>query len=285
MSDASFSVYPQQVSEAGDANLGGSGDSDDSLGVVVLPSLKGAIESKGPDFHYQPKVDLATRICSSVEALARWQGSSTKLLETQEIVLWTERTGFVGNLTTLALKRAVQALSLWRGRASRLTISVNVSACDLRNPALAHQVSDFLATYDIEPSRLELELTETAIIDNLEEASRILGTLRDHGVKIALDDFGTGHAGLSYLSRLPFDCIKIGRLFIRDLPQSVRDQKIVRYTIGLAHSLGLEVVAEGVECVETLEILKDLGCDTAQGYAIAPPLPEQDLLLWIERNI
>jgi EAL domain-containing protein (putative c-di-GMP-specific phosphodiesterase class I) len=189
-----------------------------------------------------------------------------------------ERAGVSRELTHRILNAAVRACASWRARGWDLAVAVNLSVNDLRTPELGDRVREVLGAWDFPARRLELEITESAMMADPGDAHRVLSELRALGIRIAVDDYGTGYSSLSYLKELPVDVLKIDKSFITDLAKDPHNQAIVRSTVDLGHSLGLEVVAEGVENEEELALLTRWHCERAQGFHLGPPLPAEAFL-------
>jgi len=179
-----------------------------------------------------------------------------------------EHTGLIKSLTAWVLNQALQQWREWQDHGLNLCVAVNLSARNLHDSQLAATITEMLETYDMPPDRLTLELTESAVMADAVHAIDVLSRLSETGVKIAVDDFGTGHSSLAYLKQLPLDVVKIDRSFVTDLATSDDDSFIVRSVVDLAHSLRLEVVAEGVEDKQSLRLLDMMGCDLAQGFYV-----------------
>ena len=229
----------------------------------------------------QPKVTLATGQVVGAEALVRWQHPERGVLSPIGFVPFAEQTGFVRLLTRWMIDevaRTAQALSQ-QGLAMKL--AVNLSTRDLLDPELPPRLADAIARHQLAPDSLVLEITESAIMDDPERALHTLQRLRTMGVRLSIDDFGTGYSSLSYLKSLPVQELKMDRSFVMSMAADEHDAKIVQSTVELAHSLGLSVVAEGVENLATWELLQVLGCDEAQGHLIAKPMPARQFAAWV----
>ncbi|SCX76988.1 putative bifunctional diguanylate cyclase/phosphodiesterase [Thiohalorhabdus denitrificans] len=226
--------------------------------------------------HFQPQMDLASGRTASAEALLRWGPAGTHPLPPQDVFGMAERAGVLHALTRRVLNASVRECARWHLRGYDLGIAVNLSADDLQETGMVEEIRNFLTAWDLPAHRLELEITENAMVADAERAKRILGDLRALGVRIAVDDYGTGYSALGYLKELPVDTLKIDKSFVMRLHQDPEDQAIVRSTIDLGHSLGLQVVAEGVEDGEALHLLRQWGCDRAQGFHLGAPLPSGD---------
>ncbi|MHC5349940.1 putative bifunctional diguanylate cyclase/phosphodiesterase [Metapseudomonas furukawaii] len=221
---------------------------------------------------YQPILDLRNGQVVKLEALVRWQHPQLGLLPPDRFIGVAEANGFIAELDAWVLRRACQDLAILAGEGfPDLRVAVNCSALNLCRDDLVDEVKHTLQAHDIHPRRLELEVTENALMSNVNQALYLLECMRSLGLCISIDDFGTGYSSLAYLKRLPLDTLKIDRSFIMDLPGSHADMEIVQAIIGMAHTLHLQVVAEGVESREQLDFLKSHGCDFIQGYLISRP--------------
>jgi EAL domain-containing protein (putative c-di-GMP-specific phosphodiesterase class I) len=192
-----------------------------------------------------------------------------------------EETGLILPMTRWVLDRALRTVAEWMREGLDLRIAVNLSAHSLRDSALPRVVERLLAKHGVAADRLTLEITETALMENMDITRHILAKVHALGVMISVDDFGTGYSSLSYLAQLPVDEIKIDRSFVMKMQAEKKDAEIVRWISGLGHVLGLRVVAEGVETESALATIVELGCDVAQGYYFTRPLPADDLVSWL----
>lgn len=233
--------------------------------------LRRAIELEQFEVHYQPKLSTATGLVTGAEALLRWMHPERGLIGPAEFVEVAESIGLIGRIGEWVLRRACEDLAALGG--SALTVAVNISPFQLREPGIAESVGLILEESGLQPARLELEVTETSVMHNAAVAISELETLRGMGVKISLDDFGTGYSSLNALKDLPVDALKIDRRFISDAPVNPRDAACVKTIIDLAENLGLGVVAEGVEFEEQLELLRELKCKEWQGFLFSRPVP------------
>jgi EAL domain-containing protein (putative c-di-GMP-specific phosphodiesterase class I) len=226
--------------------------------------------------HYQPKVSIKTGKIVGWEALVRWEHPEGHLLLPAEFVPLAEETGMIIPLGRWVLREACRQAKEWQTRFSRdstLAIGVNVSARQFQHPTLIEEVSDALEETRLDPSSLVLEITESMAMEDASFSVSVLRELKDLGLKIAIDDFGTGYSSLSYLKRFPVDVIKIDRSIVEGLERDSADAAIVSAVITMAHALGLEAVAEGVETSEEFAKLRTLGCDIGQGYYWWKPRP------------
>jgi EAL domain-containing protein (putative c-di-GMP-specific phosphodiesterase class I) len=231
--------------------------------------------------HYQPKMDLRTGRVTSVEALVRWEHPQRGMIPPNQFIGIAEETGLIAPLTLWVLEAALRQCYTWARDGHALSVAVNLSARNLHDPELPELVARRLDAAGVAPGALVIEITESTLMADPERALGIVRRLHEMGVRIAIDDFGTGYSSLSYLTRLPVSELKIDQSFVRPMAQSANETKIVRSTIGLAHDLGLTVVAEGIEDHPTWDLLAHLGCDVAQGYYISRPRPAADLTRWL----
>jgi len=228
--------------------------------------------------HFQPKIDIASGRLVGVEALVRWLHPTRGLVLPGDFIPLAEERGLIVAIGRWVIQAACRQLRDWRLAGLKAPrVAVNLSARQFASDNLVEDLLDALALYGVAPSALEVELTESVLMADPERANEVLQQLHAIGVRIAIDDFGTGYSSLSYLKRFPAQTVKIDRSFIRGLPSDRDDTAITQAVIAMAHSLGLGVVAEGVETPEQLELLRRLGCDEAQGYLLGRPMPASDL--------
>ncbi|MBC8057446.1 MAG: EAL domain-containing protein [Rhizobiales bacterium] len=237
--------------------------------------LRNAIDAQQFVLHYQPRVDMATGRVAGMEALVRWQHPQRGLLAPGHFIDIAEETGLIVPMGAWVLRQAGMALKrLQVAGAVGLTMSVNVSARQFKNPKLVDEVAEMLVLAGCGPHQIELELTESAVMDQPDQAEATMRRLKTLGVRLAMDDFGTGYSSLGALKRFPVDCVKIDRSFVNDIPGDAGDAALTRAIIAMGHSLGLHVVAEGVERRDQLDFLRREGCDEYQGYFFAKPMAE-----------
>jgi diguanylate cyclase len=236
--------------------------------------LRRALEQREFVLHFQPKVDVRSGRIDSAEALLRWRHPTRGLIAPMEFVPLAEETGIIVPIGEWVIREACRQAYAWQAAGLRpLRVAVNLSAKQFRQKNLVDVVRAALTTARLEPHYLEIELTESSVMQDAEQSIEILRDMSKLGVCISVDDFGTGYSSLSYLRRLPLDKLKIDRAFIRELATSRDDAEIVRAIVSLAHSLHLKVIAEGVETPDQLEFLRGLGCDQYQGYHYSAPVP------------
>ena len=237
-------------------------------------ALRGALERREFDLHYQPKASLATGAITGFEALLRWTQSDRRLASPARFVPILEDTGLIMPVGDWVLSTACAQIKAWKrnGLGSR-SVAVNLSARQFQRPGLDATIARLIEETEIDPRQLELELTETLLMRDAEQAIRVLRTLKSYGVRISVDDFGTGYSSLAYLKRFPLDALKIDRAFVHDVNNDPDDAAITIAIINLAHSLKLKVIAEGVETQAQLDFLREHGCDEIQGYLFARPVP------------
>jgi diguanylate cyclase (GGDEF)-like protein len=256
-------------------------DTRSSASLSLLSELRQAIERDELRLYVQPKVDLKTGRVLGGEALVRWQHPQRGLVQPMQFIPFAEQTGFIHQITTWMLTAGVQALQDWQEAGQVMKLSINLSTRDLLDAELADRVRDLLDGHRVSAARLCLEITESAIMDDPARALQTLQKLHALGVHLSIDDFGTGYSSLAYLKRLPVDELKIDRSFVTNMARDLDDARIVQSTIGLAHNLGLTVVAEGVETDKAWALLARLGCDEGQGYGIGRPMPADEFLGWL----
>jgi len=246
--------------------------------LTLEAELRHAIEHDELRLHYQPQVDLRSGKIIGVEALVRWQHPTRGLIAPGEFIPLAEESGLVGGLGEWVLKNACQQIRAWTdaGIAPQQT-AVNVSAVQLSRGQLIVSVKAALQAARIDPEQLELEITESFVMLDREQSFKSLAELRALGVRLSIDDFGTGYSSLAYLQQLQVHKLKIDMSFVRGIVTNTSNALIVKAVIALGHSLGLEVIAEGVEEIAQASYLHMLDCDVMQGYLISHPLPAEEI--------
>jgi diguanylate cyclase (GGDEF)-like protein/PAS domain S-box-containing protein len=247
--------------------------------LTMETQLRGALARQEFVLHYQPKASLITGGITGFEALLRWQRPGLGLVPPLQFISVLEDTGLIVSVGEWVVRTVCEQIKNWQEQGATLyPISINLSARQFQQQDLEKFIGETLAATRIDPHLLELELTESVLMKEAEMAASTLENLKAFGVQISMDDFGTGYSSLAYLKRFPLDVLKIDRAFIRDVPADADDATITVAMINLAHSLGLKVVAEGVETRAQLEFLKEHGCDEMQGYLFSRPLPLEGAL-------
>ena len=248
--------------------------------VRLQQELGHALAAEQFTLHFQPQMKLDTGEVIGFEALVRWQHSERGLIGPGEFIPVAEETGQIVSLGNWVLREACRLATAWP---EDLRVAVNLSAVQFRSSALIELVDEALATSGLPPERLELEITESALIEDHDGAQATLMALRSRGVRVAMDDFGTGYSSLAYLRRFPLDKLKIDGMFVRSLDSDTDAQAVVTAIISLARALHLDTTAEGIETAEQLVMLKALGCDDVQGYLIARPMPSAEVGAYLTR--
>jgi EAL domain-containing protein (putative c-di-GMP-specific phosphodiesterase class I) len=250
--------------------------------LTLLAELRDGLDRDELVIHYQPKCATRTGEVVGVEALVRWQHPTRGLLFPDSFIPIAENTALITPLTLQVLECAVRQMRTWADSGRRIGVSVNLSVRHLTDLELPDQVGATLRRHGVAAEQLTLEVTESTIMNDPSRAVIVLSRLRALGVRIAVDDYGTGYSSLAYLKRLAVDELKIDKTFIMGMRTDDNDAVIVRSTIELGHNLGLQLVAEGVEDVETWQMLLPLGCDVLQGYHLSRPLPADQLTAWFD---
>jgi len=250
--------------------------------LTLMTQLRQAIENNELVLHYQPKIDLGRKNGMALEALVRWQHPERGLLPPAKFVPLAEMTDLIGPLALWVMDAASAQCRQWRKAGYPVNVAVNISTRNLLDGRLPEIVSEIVRLHGIESEWLEFEITESAIMADPQRSLDVLRSIAGFGHPLSIDDFGTGYSSLAYLTKLPVQTLKIDRAFVRQMISSQRDASIVHSTIGLAHNLGMSVIAEGVEDGETLDRLRGLNCDQAQGYFISMPKPAEEIEEWME---
>ncbi|MDQ4104973.1 MAG: bifunctional diguanylate cyclase/phosphodiesterase, partial [Actinomycetota bacterium] len=258
-----------------------------SMGQILLrrfqlvTQFRQALDNGQVDVHFQPQVALSSRRVVGVEALVRWRHPEFGMLDPVEFVTLVETTGLIDPLTDYVLDRSLAQCRSWLDRGLSLSVAINLSVRNLADTKFPRRVTDALTRHRVRPALVSFELTESAVMSDPERALPVLRELNGLGVRIAVDDFGTGYSSLAYLRRLPVDEVKIDKSFVLGLASDLGDLAVVRAIIELGHSLGLVVVAEGVEQDATRDQLVEMGCDVAQGFLISRPLGPDRFDAWL----
>lgn len=242
------------------------------------------VTNQSDDFYvtYLPKINLSTMKCEGAEALIRWQHPSLGIIPPDEFIRIAEYAGSIHFITQWMFKHVLADQSLWRKQGHDLQISINLSVYDLLDQRLGSDLLNMLEANDLPPAQLILEVTEAVVMNAPSSAIARLHQIQQSGIRLALDKFGSGHSSLAFLKTLPVAEVKIDRVFVKDLVSDVQDQLIINTSTRLAHDFGFTVTAEGVEDAQTLALLQQAGCDAAQGYYFAKPLPAREFIKWLQ---
>ena len=282
---ADVAMYVAKRTQAGLVRYDPSQNHYDAANLALVSELRHAIDSDQLVLHYQPKVSLGSRGVNAVEALVRWQHPVHGLLYPDRFIPMAEQTGLIDKLTQWVVARAATELASLGSECDDLTVAVNVSARNLSHVRFAHQVVRAIEAVGIGADRIYIEITETALMTDPGRAAVVLRELHRAGIRISIDDFGTGQTSLGYLSALPVDEMKIDMSFIADMTRNRGHSAIVQSIVELGHNLGFQVVGEGVETDEIQAALAATGCDLAQGYLFARPMPLGQLEVWLSQRI
>ncbi len=248
--------------------------------LALLGDLRRAAHGNELVLYLQPKIDLKTKKICGAEALVRWDHPTMGFLPPQEFIPVAEKSGNISLVTHWIIKAAIRECRRWQDEGLTLSISINLSGHDLHDQDLPYFILETLREHDLDPGYLILEITEEVLVRDFDRATLVLEHLRDMGARISIDDFGTGYSSLAQIKLLPIDELKIDRSFVLNLPDNRQDLAIVSATIELAHNLGLELVAEGVETRVAMDWLAEQGCEHAQGYLISRPMPAEVFSQW-----
>lgn len=247
--------------------------------------LRKALENQEFFLHYQPKLSGENCSVLGVEALIRWQHPETGMINPDEFIPIAEETGLIVPIGEWVLNEACAQLAKWEEDGhSGLEMSVNLSAVQMRNTTFIDTVKNTISRHGLNPGKIELELTESLLMDDIHGHMKLLSQLKEFGVKLSIDDFGTGYSSLSYLKRMSIDKLKVDRSFVQEIAPDNSDAALLKGIIGLAHSLQLDIVAEGIETQQQLDLLQQFGSDELQGYFFSKPLPADECSPWINQQ-
>jgi diguanylate cyclase (GGDEF)-like protein len=297
---ADVAMYVAKASGGGVSFYDAEKDTHTVARLGLLGELRHAVDSGDLEVHYQPKINLVTADVVGFEALVRWQHPQLGLVMPDDFIPLAEQSGLMPRLTSAVLEEVLSQLASWSrddtngplnpdGSAASdaevdylgLTVAVNVSVRDLLDPGFAERVTECLDRHGMPPASLMLEITERRLLEDFDRGARVLTQLRNAGVNISLDDFGTGYSSLTLLKRLPVTEVKIDQSFVSRIGDSEADATIVGSIVELAHALNLTVVAEGVETLDVLRRLENLGCDEAQGWLVGYPMTAEQTSTWL----
>lgn len=252
--------------------------------LALQLDLHNAIDTDQFILHYQPKIDFGSQRVVGVEALVRWQHPERGLIYPDEFITIAEKNGLMKAFTLKVLEIALRQCEQWHETHINLSMAINISAINLQDPVFPDSVAEILEKFNIAPTYIELEITETAIMTDPLRAIENITKLSAMGLQVSIDDFGTGYSSMAYLQKLLVAKIKIDKSFVMEMDKNKNDDVIVRSTIDLGHNLGLKVIAEGVENQESWNRLKEMGCDSAQGYFMSRPIPADQFMQWIKES-
>jgi EAL domain-containing protein (putative c-di-GMP-specific phosphodiesterase class I) len=248
-------------------------------------ALRGALAREEFALHYQPKLSLVSGAIGGFEALLRWRQPDRGLVAPARFIPILEDTGLIVPVGEWVMASVCAQIKAWQRQGiSDRPVAINLSARQFQQPGLDAAIARLIEETGVDPRLIDLEITETLLMRDAEQAARVLKTLKSYGLRIAVDDFGTGYSSLAYLKRFPLDALKIDRAFVRDVTTDADDAAIAIAIIGLAHSLKLKVIAEGVETQAQLRFLREHGCDEIQGWVFAEALPAADCARLVLEN-
>ncbi len=279
---ADIAMYQAKHNHQGFAFYDAKQDHHSLSQLTMVSDLRKAMENDQLLMHYQPKIDLRSGTLCGAEALIRWQHPERGFMPPDNFIPVAEQSGFIVPLTAWVLNAALGECAQWHARGVPIPVAVNLSVRNLHDPKITEVILNALRRYALKPNALIIELTETAVMTDTNRALSILLALAEEGVKVSVDDFGTGYSSLANLKKLPVHEIKIDRSFVIDMHENNNEAVIVRSTIDLAHNMNMKVTAEGVETEYTWNLLRDYGCDMAQGFFLARPMPGKDFLSWAQ---
>ena len=281
---ADIAMYEAKRERLGTVIYAHADEADLSAPLRLVEELREALVEDQLVLFFQPKLDLHTGTLHGVEALVRWQHPLRGLLMPDQFLPPAERYGLMRRLTDCVLALALDQIADWQRAGLDTTVSVNISASNLLDLGLSDQISVLLEVRNLPPSCLMLEVTETMLMVDPMRSAELLARLQTVGVRVSIDDFGTGYSSLARLRDLPVSELKLDRSFLTGIGRDPRATAIVRSTVELAHSLGMTLVAEGIETEDDRTTLRELSCDIGQGYHLARPMPGPDLLNWIAHH-
>lgn len=279
----SFAEIAMQVSKAkkcGPVVFDPSFDAGSNVNLTLASELKNSIQNNQLMLFVQPKIDLKSRVVTSVEALIRWKHPTRGMVFPDQFIPFAEQTGLIRDITLWMIAEASKVSAQWLEKGISIPIAVNISARDLIDSDFPNKVSEILKSKGSNTSLISLEVTESSIMDDPHRAKQTLLHLSEMGIKLAIDDFGTGYSSLSYLKELPVSELKIDKSFVMHIEDNLNDRIIVSSTIELAHNMGLHVVAEGIENIKVWKFLQEMNCDYGQGYYMSRPIPVSDFETW-----
>ena len=282
--NADIAMYVAKRNKTGSAVYDPQYDTHQQEHLSLLSDIRRAVENNELRLYYQPKISLSSSAAAAVEALLRWIHPTRGVIPPAEFIPFAEQTGYIKVLTRWVLEESIRQCGKWHAGGLDMKVSVNISARDLMNRDLPDMIAQLLAKYRTPAAMICLEITESGFIEDPAYAHKVLDRLNALGLQLSIDDYGTGYSSLSYIAQLPVDELKIDRSFVMRMLEDKTTAMIVRSTIELGHSLGLKVVAEGVEDEDSYRMLQQLGCDHAQGYFMSRALPARELEEWLQTS-
>ncbi len=251
----------------------------------IESDLRYAIENEEMELYYQPKLDITTLKIESMEALVRWNHPDTGLRMPGDFIAAAEASGLINPLGNWVMHAACKQVRQWLDDGCEMPVSINLSPVQFRQKNLVEQINSAVSMARVEPRLIELEITESAIMEDVDASLETIKALSRHGYRISIDDFGIGYSSLEHLKRYPLDILKIDRCFVKEINQGGSELAIARAIVEMAHSMGMVVVAEGVEEEAQLLALREINCDQIQGFLLGPPLPARDAIRLVEENV
>jgi EAL domain-containing protein (putative c-di-GMP-specific phosphodiesterase class I) len=245
--------------------------------MAMENSLRRVLDRNELRDHYQAQVDLKTGKIVGMEALLRWEHEIGEMIQPSVFIPLAEKIGVIAPIGEWVLRTACHQAKAWQREGfPPLRVGINVSATQLKDPKFAEVVTHIVSESKIDPKWINLEITESVVMDDIKEAVGKFRQLHDVGITVAIDDFGIGYSSLSYLRDFPVDQLKMDRSFVQNLPRQTNDANIARHIVAMAHEVGLSVIAEGIETAEQFEFLKSLGCNEGQGFLLSKPVPPEE---------
>jgi len=284
MKYADIAMYQAKQSQSGFALYDPEQNKHSVRRLRLMSDLRDAVKNQNIHLAYQPVVDTTSQDLAYVEALARWDHPELGGIPPDEFISMAEQMGLINVLTMQILDQSLKDLARWNKQGYDFGVSVNLSVYSVQNLSLPDDIQALLQMHGVAAEKVQLEITETALMQDLARAGKVLSALSELGVQLAIDDFGTGFSSLNYLKKLPVDALKIDRSFISDMCTDQTDRAVVKTVIELGHNLDCQVVAEGVEDQSTLDLLDQMSVDKLQGYFISKPIGKYDLEAWLQKQ-
>ncbi|MDH3974579.1 MAG: EAL domain-containing protein [Deltaproteobacteria bacterium] len=281
---AEIAMYKAKESQSGWTIYDAEEDPFSIRRLTLLGELRQAIENNQLLLHYQPKMDLNNHKVDSVEALVRWQHPKMDLIPPDEFITIAEQSGLIKPLTMWVIKQAIEDLKSWKAMELDISIAINISTHLFYDYKFPLELESLLLDSKISPQSIELEMTESRLMENIDNTMEALNRINKMGFSLSIDDFGTGFSSLAYLKRFPVDKLKIDKSFVLDMETNENDRSIVHAIVDLAHDLNYQVIAEGVENNEVINLLKEMNCDIVQGIYLSKPVPSDDFIEWLKNR-